>query len=312
VVLFLEFWRSTGPGVWTKLYDNPSLESGHYVTCAGVNSSLLEALVSDPYHDAFEAGLTPGRSPVPHPFPHPTTIHNDTQFVSHDAYTASQWLEPPPSPYPGMPVWELMGYLQALGYDPSWHAFIRAAVVTSPLAVHDIAVTEVTTSKDGCTPIPTVCENYTAEIKVKVRNQGGYVESFFDVYCYVSNLLGDYEVGMQTISLNPDETANLAFTWDTHGYAKGTYTVWAYAPPVPGETDTADNTFTDGTITVTMQGDLNADKIVDIFDIVRVALSFGANPSSPNWDPNADINGDGLIDIFDIVIIALHFGESSP
>ncbi len=312
VVLFLEFWQDIGPGMWMKLYDNPSLEAGHYVTCAGVNSTLLEALISDPYHDAFEEGSTLGRSPVIHPFPHPTTIHNDTQFVSHDAYSASLWMEPPPSPYPGMPVWELMGYLQALGYDPSWHAFIRAAVVTSPLAVHDIAVTEVTTSKDGCTPKPTVSENYTAVMKVKVRNQGGYVESFFDVFCYVSDLLNTYEVGMQTISLNPDETQELTFTWDTHGFARGDYTVWAYAEPVPGETLTADNTLTDGTITITMQGDINADNIIDIFDIVRVASAFGSTPSSPAWDPNADINSDYLIDIFDIVIVALHFGESSP
>jgi hypothetical protein len=61
-----------------------------------------------------------------------------------------------------------------------------------------------------------------------------------------------------------------------------------------------------------MQGDINGDNTVDIFDIVRVALAFGAVPADHNWDPNADINGDKIIDIFDIVIVGLHFGETSP
>ena len=203
------------------------------------------------------------------------------------------------------------GYAMA-GFTKSYGAGDADFWLVKLAPFHDIAVTEVTTSKDGCLPKPTLCENYTAEIKVKVRNNGGYVESFFDVYCYVSDLLGTYEVGMQTISLNPEETADLTFAWNTNGFAKGDYTIWACAEPVTGESNTADNTYTDGTMTITMQGDINADKIVDIFDIVRVALSFSAIPTDPNWDPNANINGDGVIDIFDIVIVALHFSETSP
>jgi len=34
----------------------------------------------------------------------------------------------------------------------------------------------------------------------------------------------------------------------------------AYAWPVPGETDTADNTFTDGTVHVGLIGDVNGDE----------------------------------------------------
>lgn len=47
VELFLEFWQFTGSS-WVKLYDNPSLEAGHFVTCAGVNSTNQELLISDP------------------------------------------------------------------------------------------------------------------------------------------------------------------------------------------------------------------------------------------------------------------------
>jgi hypothetical protein len=37
------------------------------------------------------------------------------------------------------------------------------------------------------------------------------------------------------------------------------------------------------------------------------ALAFGAEPKSPNWNPIADINNDAIIDIFDIVVVAIHF-----
>jgi hypothetical protein len=142
VVLFLEFYKFTG-STWIQLYDNPSLESGHFVTCAGVNSTTNQLLISDPYQDAFEKGF-PGRSPVPHPLHADPTVHNDAQYVSQDAYGVAPWIEPPPSPYgpTPSPVWELVGYLQTLGYDPSWHAFIRTAVITSPI-FRNISVTHV-------------------------------------------------------------------------------------------------------------------------------------------------------------------------
>jgi len=55
--------------------------------------------------------------------------------------------------------------------------------------------------------------------------------------------------------------------------------------------------------------DFNNDGIIDIFDIVRMALAFGSVPGMPNWDPYVDLNQDGIIDIFDLVVVALRFGE---
>jgi len=56
--------------------------------------------------------------------------------------------------------------------------------------------------------------------------------------------------------------------------------------------------------------DFNNDGIIDIFDIVRMALAFGSIPGMPNWDPYVDLNQDGTIDIFDLVVVALRFGET--
>jgi len=55
--------------------------------------------------------------------------------------------------------------------------------------------------------------------------------------------------------------------------------------------------------------DINFDGIVDIFDIVVLALAFGSKGGDPNWNIEADITMDGLVDIFDIVKIALQFGS---
>jgi hypothetical protein len=56
-------------------------------------------------------------------------------------------------------------------------------------------------------------------------------------------------------------------------------------------------------------GDVNYDGIVDLYDIVAVAVAFGSKPPNPNYNPDADLNKDGEIDIFDLVVVALHYNE---
>jgi hypothetical protein len=56
--------------------------------------------------------------------------------------------------------------------------------------------------------------------------------------------------------------------------------------------------------------DVNGDGVVDIYDLVTVAVAYGSTPTDPNWNPNADINVDNTVDIYDLIIAASHFGES--
>lgn len=56
--------------------------------------------------------------------------------------------------------------------------------------------------------------------------------------------------------------------------------------------------------------DLNNDGLVDIFDIVPVALSFGTKIGDPNWNLACDMNKDGEIDIFDLAQVAIGFGRN--
>ena len=164
---------------------------------------------------------------------------------------------------------------------------------------YDVGITGIVPSK------ATIGEGYNLPLNMTAMNYGAYTETF-NVTIYAN----DTFIEQQTVILTNGTSTALTFIWNTTGFARGNYTISAYASPVSGETDTNDNLLTDGWVFVAMPGDINADKIVNIIDIVRVALAFGAVPANPNWDPNADINGDKVINIVDIAIVALHFGET--
>ncbi len=55
--------------------------------------------------------------------------------------------------------------------------------------------------------------------------------------------------------------------------------------------------------------DINRDGVIDIFDVVIVAVAFTSKPGDFNWNPIADINSDSLVDIFDLVTVAVSFGK---
>lgn len=61
-----------------------------------------------------------------------------------------------------------------------------------------------------------------------------------------------------------------------------------------------------------VQGDVNSDGIVDIFDAILLANAFNSIPVSPTWNPDADINSNGTVDIFDAIILANHYNQHYP
>jgi len=163
----------------------------------------------------------------------------------------------------------------------------------------NISVTDVAFSKT------VIGEGYTGNISVRVENQGDFPETF-NVTLFANSTI----VETVTVTVPYKSSLDVSFVWNTTGFARGSYALTAVAEPVAGEMETGDNTLTDGSIFIAMPGDINADRIVDIFDIATVALAFGSTPSEPNWNPVADINNDGTVDIFDLVVVALHFGET--
>jgi hypothetical protein len=168
------------------------------------------------------------------------------------------------------------------------------------VGTHDVAVASVSCSKT------VVGQKYSCTMNVTVSNKGVFAETF-----NLTVNASSTTIGTQTLSNMLNGTsATLTFVWNTTGFAYGNYTITAFATPVPGETNTADNTFVAGSVLVTIPGDLNGDFKVTLSDLVILANAYGAKPIK--WNPNADINENGKVDLPDLVVLALHYGQHYP
>ena len=164
----------------------------------------------------------------------------------------------------------------------------------------DIKISQISVSKT------VVGKGYSVVASVTILNQGDYDEAFnFTLY---ANATAIYE--LEDCFVQSRGNLNLSVIWWTTGIEKGYYEINAHASPVPGETDETNNNATAGYIHVTLPGDVDGDRDVDIFDLVLVAGGYRIKPLGPKYDPNCDIDGDGDIDIFDIVVVAGNYGRS--
>jgi len=180
-----------------------------------------------------------------------------------------------------------------------------AVTVVEYLPVHDVAITDVT---------PSTTEVYVGQIvniTVVVKNEGNFTENFV-VTCNYEREGIKHTIGTQIVTnLAPLANATITFTWTTTDIT--VHTMKAEILPLPGETDTADNTMTSpATVKVKILGDVNNDNKVDIKDIAQAALAFGTDPSHPRWNIQADIDQDGRVYIKDLAIIAKNFGKKYP
>jgi hypothetical protein len=195
--------------------------------------------------------------------------------------------------------------LAAYGGNPIPHYRQNGRVILyalpAPVQKHDIAVLSVN-------PLKTIVgQGYPMNINVTVANQGDFTETF-NVTLYINTTA----VETKQVTLTSLNSTTLTFTWNATGFAKGNYTLWAYAWPVPGETDIDDNTFMDGIVTVTIPGDVDGDFEVRLVDLVHVAIAYGSTPNQQNWNPNTDIDNNGQVGLRDLVIVAIHYGQKDP
>jgi hypothetical protein len=128
--------------------------------------------------------------------------------------------------------------------NPSDNTFIDGIVEIKsgkpPENVHDVAVLNVV-------PSPTVVETgQIVNINATVKNKGLAVESFY-VTVYYDHVQIDRKY---VANLAPAAEIQLMFTWNTSGVFPLKYVISAVADTVPGETQTADNAFVDGTVTI--------------------------------------------------------------
>jgi len=163
----------------------------------------------------------------------------------------------------------------------------------------NIAITNVSLQKT------VVGQGFNVEIYIHIVNQGVDTKTV-----NVTSYANETVVQTENITLSGLSSTTLTFTWNTTSYVKGNYTVSAYVYPVENETSLEDNELVDGWVFVTIVGDVEGDRDVDIYDIVSIAGAYGTQKGDPQYIPNCDIDGDGDIDIFDIVIAGGHYGES--
>lgn len=164
---------------------------------------------------------------------------------------------------------------------------------------HDIAVVDVRPAKI------TVGEGYCMNIGIAVKNYGVFTETI-DTTTYVNTTA----IQTQTVTLTSGTSFQFSFTWNTTSFIKGNYTVKAYAWPVTGETNTADNTRVGGWVFESIAGDINCDRKVDLKDVFAVGKAYGSVPGNTKWVPECDLNSDLIVDLKDYFATCKNYGKT--
>jgi len=165
--------------------------------------------------------------------------------------------------------------------------------------IHDVAVTNIAMSKT------VIGQGYTANVTVTLQSEGSLTE-IFNATVAANNTI------IQTIPvyLRSGQSTTITIVWNTIGWTKGTHNVYALADRVAGETDAdaADNLLIYGIVKVTVAGDVDGDRDIDIYDIVKIASAYNSLRGDPRFDPNCDIDSNNIINIYDVVIATSRYG----
>ena len=188
---------------------------------------------------------------------------------------------------------------------------VEDATVTWNTAIDDLAI-EFTPPNVATTEIVSaktvVGQGYCTGMNATVTNNSTCTQTInMTVYATMATI--GTQLATQAMAVESKNSTIGVFTWNTTGFAYGNYTLSAYAWPVPGETNTVDNTLVGGSVIVTIPGDLNGDFTVDIYDAILLAGHFNQTPINPLWNANVDINGDNIVDIYDAIILANHYNQ---
>jgi parallel beta-helix repeat protein len=165
---------------------------------------------------------------------------------------------------------------------------------------HDVGLANIEATKT------IVGQGFNTNMSIKAINYGNQAETF-NVTIYINQT-----VILETrLTLASRNSTIISINLNTTTIEKGNSTVSARLETVSGETETSDNTVSSWLL-VTIPGDVNGDRRIDIFDAITLATVFNTRPTNPNWNANVDINSDGIVDLFDAIILASHFNQHFP
>jgi plastocyanin len=292
------------------------------LTSMALSASLIQEAASQTTHDVKIAGFAfvPQNLTIS---AGDTVRWNNTDPVIHTiwfTFTSNGSTYLLSDPIPPNTVWShtftIAPELQYYSFDKLW----ITGFINTPTGVHDVAVTNIYPTKT------VICQGFSGNVSVTVENQGDFDEIFnVTAYANATAVIGTTTVLLPAGSEHAPEVLEVVFLWKTTGHSKGNYTLRAEAEVVSGETDTADNSYIDGWVMITMIGDITGptpptpgwpDGKCDMRDVGLVARYFGENvPPAPAI---CDLTGlkpgvpDGKVDMRDIGLVARHFGETDP
>jgi len=165
---------------------------------------------------------------------------------------------------------------------------------------HNIAVVNVVPEKT------VIGQNQTSLIEVMVVNEGDYTETF-NVTVHANTTM----IEIEEVTLTSGNSTALTFTWNTTDFARGNYTLSAYATAVAGEMERTDNTYINGEVYVGIPGDLDADGDVGPEDFYIFARNYGTRMGKPAYNANCDIDSDGDVDPDDFYIFSEDYGKTA-
>jgi hypothetical protein len=223
-----------------------------------------------------------------------------------EIYTNSSAWQYEPGPEPN--TWWEKGVFQFFSPNPNnietvvqrWLPVFTYLTNRAIAEAYDVAATAVIPQKT------IIGQGYPMHTNVTITNKGNFTETFH-VTLYANTIV----LETKEVTLTSNNSTIITFTWNTIGFVKGNYTLKAYAWPILGENYTTDNTCIDGSVLVTIAGDVTGppDYVSDMQDISIMIDKFLCEPPNPKYEANVDTNNDLIIDMADIDIAITNFME---
>jgi hypothetical protein len=186
--------------------------------------------------------------------------------------------------------------------NPADNTYVDANVT---VVTHDVVVITVT-------PVSTqLYKGYDTQrnfVYVDVKNNGTIRENVSVSLYRNTTQIGSTQTAY---NLDPGENSMLTFIFFTTSVPYGNYRIVAKATPMPDETDYFNNNLEDGMVKVTIPGDVNGDRKVDVYDLALISAHWSDIPEGPlGYDATVDIDASEWIDISEVEITSLHWAAS--
>jgi len=158
--------------------------------------------------------------------------------------------------------------------------------------------------------------DYYYPVNVTIQNTGTLSATNFKVKLEVYYDLSLEASSEQMITVLADSsTKELTFGTVFRPTKTGNVGRYSLKATVDSENSvTEDNEYnndkTKNDFTVTVMGDINGDRTVNILDGVRISLAWTATPSHGHWNVAADLNHDDEVNVLDAVRISLYWGST--